>query len=149
MVEYLGNQSLLSMPKTAFLASNTIPLEMVLRCYDWAVRMRNEKRCIISGFNSKLERDVWDFLIEGTQPIILVLARKMLSRIPPHLQTLFDADRLLIVSTTASPRQSKTTAFARNRYICELADEILFIGAERHSSLYPLHQLFATKELHL
>ena len=35
-MEYLGNQELLKLPKTAFLASSAIPLDMVLRCYDWA-----------------------------------------------------------------------------------------------------------------
>lgn len=34
---YLGNKELLNMQKTAFLASSTIPLDMVLKCYDWAM----------------------------------------------------------------------------------------------------------------
>ena len=57
-MEYLGNQQLLSLPKTAFLASSTIPVDKVLACYDWAVKMRNEGRCVISGFSSKLEKNV-------------------------------------------------------------------------------------------
>ena len=113
--------------------------------YDWAVRVRNEGRCVISGFSSKLERDVWDFLMQGSQPIILVLARRMYKRIPPDLQPLLDTNRLLIISTISATRQSKATALARNRYICELADDILFIGATEHSSLYPLKQEFKDK----
>jgi len=35
-MHYLGNIDLLQMPMTAFLASSTIPTDMVLRCYDWA-----------------------------------------------------------------------------------------------------------------
>ena len=31
----LGNKELLKVQKTAFLASNTIPPDMVLKCYDW------------------------------------------------------------------------------------------------------------------
>ncbi len=146
-IKYLGNQSLLQLPKTAFLASNTIPVEMVLKCYDWAAKIRDEGCCVISGFSSKLEKDVWDFLVSGGQPIILVLAREMYRRIPSELQPLLDNGRLLIVSTTTSPRQSKSTAFARNRYICEQAERILFIGADERSSLYTLRQLFAYKEI--
>lgn len=146
-ITILGNQTLLQLPNTAFLASNTIPVEMVLKCYDWAAKMRDEKRCVISGFSSKLEKDIWDFLISGCQPIILVLARDMFRRIPSELQPLLDNGRLLIVSTTTSSRQSKATAFARNRYICEHADHILFVGADEHSSLYPLRQHFAFKEI--
>ncbi len=146
-VSYLGNQSLLSLPKTAFLASNTIPLEMVLRCYDWAVMMRNVGHCVVSGFSSRLEQDVWDFLVSGTQPIILVLARGMYRRVPPPLDPLLTAGRLLVISTTMSPRQSRATAFARNKYICELADEILFIGANEGSSLHPLQVAYSKKAI--
>ena len=35
-MEYLGNKELLKQHKTAFLASSTIPPDMVLKCYDWA-----------------------------------------------------------------------------------------------------------------
>ena len=144
-MQYLGNSSLLHLPKSAFLASSTIPVEMVLRCYDWAVWMRDERRCVISGFNSRLEKDVLKLLITGTQPIILVLAREMYHRIPPELQQLLNAGRLLIISTSSSPRQSKATAFARNKYICEQADEILLVGADAKSSLYPLRTSYAEK----
>ena len=73
-VEYLGNQELLKLKKTAFLASSTISSETVLRCYDWATEMRNRGECVVSGFSSKLEQDVLHFLLKGSQPIIIVLA---------------------------------------------------------------------------
>ncbi len=149
LISYIGNQSLLNLPKTAFLASNTIPVEKVLNCYDWAITMRKKGYCVISGFCSKLERDVWKFLGKGKQPIILVLARKQYTHIPSELQSLLDANRLLIISTSSSPRQSKATAFARNKYICEIADEILLIGATESSSLYPLKQEFAEKVIEI
>lgn len=142
---YLGNQSLLRLPKTAFLASSTIPVEMVLRCYDWAIEMRKQERCVISGFSSRLERDIWKFLVKGQQPIILVLARSMYRHVPPELQPLLDESRLLIISTSSSSRQSKATAFARNRYICDIADDILLIGASGSSSLAPLVTEYGNK----
>lgn len=142
---YLGNKELLKLPKTAFLASSTIPIEMVLKCYDWAVKMRDEGRCVISGFSSKLERDVWDFLVSGQQPIILVLARAMYKTIPADLQSLLDAGRLLIISTSNATRQSKATALARNHYICEHADKIIFVGVTPQSSLLQLAETFEEK----
>lgn len=148
-ITYLGNPSLLNLPKTAFMASSTIPLDMVLRCYDWAVKMRDEGCCVISGFSSRLEKDVWDFLKEGRQPIILVLAREMYKQIPIELQTLLDSGRLLIISTSSASRQSKATAFTRNRYICEQAEKILFIGVNENSSLFPLLQQFHSKCIYL
>ena len=107
--------------------------------------MRDDGRCVISGFSSYLEKDVWDFLVEGTQPIILVLARKMYARIPQDLQKLIDSNRLLIISVSNAVRQSKATAFARNKYICEQAVEILMIGVNEKSSLYPLQTKYADK----
>ena len=52
---------------------------------------------------------------------------------------------LLIISTSSSPRQSKATALARNAYICEYADEILMVGVDEKSSLYPLQTKYAKR----
>jgi hypothetical protein len=75
-IEYLGNIDLLKVPKTGFLASSTIPPDMVLKCYDWATQMAKEGKCVVSGFSSHLEREVLHFLAKGKQPIILVIARQ-------------------------------------------------------------------------
>lgn len=145
MMEYLGNKELLNLPKTAFLASSTIPTDMVLRCYDWATQMGREGRCVISGFSSHLEKQVLHFLIKGKGPIILVLARQMYKQLPEMLQPLLDNGRLLIVSTTTTPRQSRATALVRNRYICEQAEEIFMVGVTETSSLYTLQEEFKGK----
>lgn len=142
-MEYLGNKELLNLPKTAFLASSTIPPDMVLKCYDWAAS--KHEGCIVSGFSSKLEKDVLHFLIKGKQPVIVVLARQLYKQIPQELQPLLDENRLLIISVSNSVRQSKATALARNRYICELADHIFMVGVTESSSLYGLKQEFAQK----
>lgn len=142
-MEYLGNKELLNMPKTAFLASSTIPLDMVMKCYDWA--SSKHEGCIVGGFSSKLEKDVLHFLIKGKQPVILVLARQLYKQIPQEFQPLLDEDRLLIISVSNSVRQSRATALARNRYICELSDHIFMVGVTENSSLYGLKQEFAKK----
>lgn len=36
-------------------------------------------------------------------------------------------------------------AIARNRYICELADRIFFVGATEQSSLFPLKEELKAK----
>lgn len=146
-MDYLGNRDLLNLPKTAFLASSTIPTDMVLRCYDWAQQVSRGNECIVSGFSSHLEQRVLHFLIKGTCPIIIVLARQMYKRVPDELQPLLDNGRLLIISTSAAPRQSRITAQARNHYICEQADKLFFVGVTEMSSLYPLHEKFKGKLL--
>ena len=81
-VRQVGNAALMDLAKTSFLSSRKISPEAILRCYDWAIRMRDEGRCVISGFQSALEKDVLRFLLKGTQPIVLVLARRMFKIIP-------------------------------------------------------------------
>ena len=141
-VEYLGNRELLKLKKTAFLASNTISSETVLRCYDWATEMRNRGECVVSGFSSKLEQDVLHFLLKGSQPIIIVLARRMYRNIPDELKEPLAQNRLLIISVSNAVRQSKVTAMARNRYVCEMADKIFFVGVTEQSSLYAFKKEF-------
>ena len=144
-MDYLGNRDLLSLSKTAFLASSTIPTDMVLRCYDWAKTVSREEGCIISGFSSHLEENVLHFLMRGNCPIILVLARQIYKRVPEELQPLLDKGRLLIISNSSASRQSRVTALARNRYVCEIADRIFMVGVTESSSLYNLQQEFREK----
>lgn len=144
-MEYLGNQKLLKLKKTAFLASSTISSETVLRCYDWATEMRNRGECVVSGFSSKLEQDVLHFLLKGSQPIIIVLARKMYKVIPDELKEPLAQNRLLIISVSTAIRQSRVTAMARNKYVCEMADRILFVGVTEQSSLYSYKNEFRNK----
>ena len=144
-MEYLGNKELMNLPKTAFLASSTIPPDMVLKCYDWATG--KHEGCVVSGFSSKLEQDVLHFLLKAKTPVIMVLARRMYREIPEELKVPLEQGRLLIISTTAAVRQSRTTALARNRYICELADQIMMVGVTDGSSLYGLQKEFSNKLL--
>ena len=144
-VQYLGNIELLKLPITAFLASSKIPVDLVLSCYDWASQTAQSEQCVVSGFSSHLEKEVLHFLMKGRCPIILVLARQMYKQIPSELQPLLDTKRLLIVSVSKAVRQSNATAYARNKYICEIADHIIFVGATEKSSLYPLKDMFKSK----
>ena len=142
-MEHLGNRELLKQPKTAFLASGIIAPDVVLRCYDWATG--EHEGCVVSGFSSKLEQDVLHFLLRAKTPIIMVLARRMYREIPEELKAPLDQGRLLIISTSAAVRQSRTTALARNRYICEMADHIMMVGVTEGSSLYGLQKEFRNK----
>ena len=144
-IQYLGNKDFLELPLTAFLASGIIIPNEVLKCFDWAVNAAKEECCVVSGFSSYIEREVLHFLAKGKQPIILVLARQMYKQVPAELQSLLDENRLLIISVSNSQRQTKATAFERNKYICEMAEQILFVGVTEKSSLYPLYNNYSHK----
>ena len=73
--------------------------------------------------------------MKGTQPVILVLARKMYKVLPEELRKPLTENRLLIISVSTAARQSKATALMRNKYICEIAEQVKFVGVTEQSSL--------------
>ena len=81
----------------------------------------------------------------GNKELLSCFGMEMYKQIPSELQPLLDSGRLLIISTSNSPRQSKATALSRNRYICEIADQILLVGVNENSSLYDLSIEFQSK----
>lgn len=123
----LGNKELLTLPKTAFLCSRRVPAGAVLKCYDWAVQQRDAGRCVISGFHSQMEKDVLHYLLKGTQPIIIALARGIKNRLEPELKTPLAEGRLLIITPFDAETKYVTveTARLRNQMMIEIADEIV------------------------
>ena len=122
-----GNIELLKLKKTAFLCSRKIPASVVLKCYDWAIEQREVGNCIISGFHSVIEKDVFYYLIKGTQPIIIVVARGMKKKVEPELLKPVEEGRLLIITSFEKTIKQVTreTAEKRNRFMIEIADEIV------------------------
>ena len=118
VLQTIGNAVLLEHPnKVAFLSSRKITASAVLKCYDWATEIRDTDHCVVSGFQSPLEKDVLKFLLRGNAPIILVLARKPWEAVPDELNDAMDANRLLIVSPISCNRASIASAAVRNRWI--------------------------------
>lgn len=144
-IEYLGNKELFGLPKTAFLAPRQIAPGAIMPSYDWANKMVEQGRCIISGFTSPIERDVWDFLIKGNQPIIFVSFRSKFVKIPMQYRPLLDSNRLLIIFLNLTKQISKDIALKRNKYLAEIADEIVFPYIHQSSSLYNIFKLFNYK----
>jgi len=133
----LGNTELLKLRKTAFLCSRDIPASVVLKCYDWAIEQRNLDNCVISGFHSKIEKDVFHYLLAGSQPIIMALARGIKNSIEPEIKKVIDDGRLLLVTPFAEDvkRVTASTAEIRNRFMIELADEVVIGFASKGGML--------------
>ncbi len=137
-MQMVGNTSLMELPKTSFLSSRRIAPDAVLKCYDWAIKMRDQGLCVISGFQSPLEKDVLKFLLRGRQPIVLVLARKMYSVVPDEFRVAVAEGRMLIVSPVSANRANSSTVRARNRFILERSDIHVFGSIDSEGSLAPL-----------
>lgn len=143
----VGNLEILQLNKTAFLCSRKIPASVVLKCYDWAIAQRDAGNCVISGFHSKLEKDVFHYLLKGKQPIIMVLARGIKQKIEPELKKQLDEGRLLIISpfSIEVKRVTEETSAIRNKVMIELADSVVVGFANENGSLQKVLQPHATK----
>lgn len=132
-----GNEAFLELRKTAFLCSRKCPGNVILRAYDWAVEQRDKGMCVISGFHSKIEKDVLHYLLKGSQSVILVLARSMLKRFPPALKEALAENRLLILSPFDNrvKRPTRETALKRNKLMLNLAEEAVIAYASEGGGL--------------
>ena len=137
--QYLGNKDLLDRRLTAFLASRTVQTARVLACYDWATSLSAETDCVVSGFQSTVERDVLHFLLKKRIPIVVVLARAMYKHIPEEFREAYHDGRLLFISLSQAIRTSQATAKARNHYVAELASTVVFGMLTEESSLYEIY----------
>lgn len=139
---HIGDLELLKLPKTAFLCSRKIPASAVLKCYDWAILQREKGNCIISGFHSQLEKDVFHYLLKGKQPIILALARGLKEKLEPELLKAIEERRLLIITPfdRSVKRVSVDLAEIRNRLMIDLSDRIVVGYASAGGKLEKLIQ---------
>lgn len=135
---YLGNISLLDQKKHGFLCSRTTRSSVILPCLDWAVKHARGTEPVISTFHSEMESAVLDMLLQGTCPIILVLARRLYKNVPERLEAALATGRLLIVSTSTLPRISRASAAAANEFVCQQATTLTFGFLSPTSSLFPL-----------
>jgi len=135
--ETLGDKEILNSHKTAFLCSRQIPATAALKSYDWAIAQPEAGRCVINGFHSRIEKDVFHYLLKGTQPIIVALARGLKTRLEPEFQKGIDQGRMLIITPFDKDikRVTAQTACTRNHLMIELADEIIIGYVNPHGML--------------
>ena len=158
--QMLGNAALMERPKVAFLSSRRVAPAAVMRCYDWATRMRGGGRgatalpdgggtpggsagrlappCVVGGFQSALERDVLKLLLPAGGPsIVMVLARGMWRSVPVEYRKAINAGRMLVVSPFSQGvvRVSKETAEKRNAFVLDHCAEAVFASLDPDGSL--------------
>lgn len=125
-MEYFGNKAILKHHKTGFLSSRKCPAEVVLKSYEWAKQQRSEGTCVVCGNHSQIEKDVFEILLKGGQPLVLVLPRGLKTRWPKKWIKEIEKNRLLIISPFSKEikRVTRETAIEKNKTIIHLASEI-------------------------
>lgn len=140
-METLGNISLLDRKKIGYFASSKIATLSVLPTLDWAVEVaQREDVAIVSGFHSKMEREVLDFLLRGKCGIVCVLARSIYKKIPDKFREAYNTGRVLFIVPfkTSATMASRHLCGKRNEYVSSISDELVFSSLTPRSSLFSL-----------
>jgi NAD(P)H-hydrate repair Nnr-like enzyme with NAD(P)H-hydrate dehydratase domain len=149
MIFFTGNAEILKNKKYAYICSQKFKPNSVLVSIDWSIAKKDEEKCVICGNHSNLEKDVFYFLLRGKQPLILVLARGLKTRIEPEIKAEVDKGRLLIIAPFPKEvkRVTKETAYKRNQTIIELADEITVGYMQKGGSIEKLLSTVTNKPI--
>jgi hypothetical protein len=139
-MEFLGKEEILNHYKTGFLCSRQCPAEVVLKSYYRAKKQRDEGNCVVCGNHSQIEKDVFEILLKGSQPLILVLARGVKSRWERVIEQAVEQHRLLVISPFEKEikRVTRDTAKIRNQRIIEMCDELVVGYATKGGQLEAL-----------
>lgn len=140
-MDMLGNTSLLDRKKIGYFASSKIASLSVLPTLDWATEVASrEDVAVVSGFHSKMEREVLDFLLRGKCGIICVLARSIYNKIPEKYREAYNAGRVLFIAPfkTSATMTSRHLCQQRNEYVTFISDNLIFSSLTPQSSLYRL-----------
>jgi predicted Rossmann fold nucleotide-binding protein DprA/Smf involved in DNA uptake len=144
-MEYFGKKDILNHYKKGFLSSRSCPAEIVLKSYEWAKQQRAAGNCVVCGNHSQIEKDVFEILLKGEQPLVLVLPRGLKKRWDSKWLENVEKGRLLIVSpfTKEETRITRETAIKKNETIISLSNQIT-IGYKSPNG--QLDKLLADKE---
>ena len=125
-MEYLGNKDILKKHKTGFLSSRKCPADVILKSYEWAKKQRAEGNCVVCGNHSQIEKDVFEILLKGEQPLVLVLPRGLKKRWDKSWIDSVEKGKLLIISPFDKKitRITRETAIKKNETIICLSDQL-------------------------
>ena len=139
-MEYLGNENILKHHKTGFLSSRKCPAEVVLKSYEWAKKQRAEGNCVVCGNHSQIEKDVFEILLKGEQPLLLVLPRGLKKRWDKNWIENIEKRRLLIISPFDKEvvRITRETAIKKNEMILNLSQQVTLGYVTKNGQLYKL-----------
>ena len=134
-----GNKELLDRRLVAFFASRASTPEALNLATRWAHEIAQTDNVVISGFHSPIERAVLDILLANGCCVVVTLGRSLYRKIPTHLQSAYDANRVLFISFRDHPRPSFSNSQTRNWLTADLASEIVFAPFDNTSQLSTLH----------
>jgi predicted Rossmann fold nucleotide-binding protein DprA/Smf involved in DNA uptake len=122
----IGNLDILNRELLGFFCSIKCPGDIILKTYDLTRSFRDAGIPLISGFHSPIEKDVFDLLLNGSQPIVVCPARSIENmRIPKTWKEAIENGRLLVLSPFEKKQKRVTAPLSeqRNWIVAMLARE--------------------------
>jgi len=140
-IDLIGREVLLSSRALALLCSSKCPDHAILAAYDLASKWSSEGKCVISGFQSPVEKECLRVLLRNSAPIVVCPARSLHGlRIPAAWKKPIEEGRLLLVSTFKDyeDRNRINLAQQRNEIVAALASEVFVVHASPDGKLEAL-----------
>ena len=122
----IGKIDILNRKLLGFFCSIKCPGDIILKTYDLARSIRNAGITLISGFHSPIEKDVFNLLLSGSQPLVACPARSIENmRIPNAWKEAIDTGRLLVLSPFKKKHKRVTASLSeqRNQIVALLASD--------------------------
>lgn len=153
-LSHIGDLDLLAGRMLGLFCSMRCPGEVILKAYDLARAFREAKIPVIGGFHSPMERECFEILGRGSQPIVICPARSLRSlRVPSGWRAPLEQKRLLVISPfpDRAIRATAESASRRNAFVAALADELLILHASPGGRIEELclQWLGRSKRVHL
>lgn len=126
LADYDGNPALFKLQKVAFLSSNDLYPQLSDVISRWIVKVKREKRVIVSGFMSAPERLVLSLAIKENLPVIAVLNRGLSEKIPKDWETHFNNGKMarVTVFNEKITVPSEASSFLRNQLVIDMSDSL-------------------------
>lgn len=133
---HIGNIDLLNCFKVAYLCSNIISENARRESISWVKKQIDASGCVVSGFQSRLEREVLDVILQNGGKAILILASCIFKECPKKFIKAVNEGRFLILSYFDESQTyiTRECAEQRNRKVIDISDRIV-IGCIKHGGL--------------
>lgn len=137
-ISVIGNASLLENQKVALFCSRKCPADKIMDAHDKFKVWAQEKRTVVSGFHSPVEKECLRIFLRASGNLILCPARGILNLcIRAEWKDPIAEGRFLIVSPFDDKvcRATVLTAQKRNDFIASVSDNVVVIYAKSGSKL--------------
>lgn len=129
----IGSSGLLEHELIGVFSSIKCPARLILAAHDKAKEFSKEMNTVISGFQSPVEKEMLEVLLQGGCGIVICPARGLIGMcVPAAWRQKISAGQLLILSPFPAyiKRPTPETVEARNHLVARLASKLLIVHAE-------------------